>query len=320
MRTIKINFVDYYGGFNPESNFIIDTLRAKYHVEISDNPDYLFFSCFGVIHLSYHHCVKIFFTGESLVPDFNVCDYALGFDWIEFGDRYLRLPLYQTWDSFAQFPRKKEYSEEQVLNRKFCSIVVSNTRSADPIRERFFRLLSEYKKVDSGGRAWNNIGGPVDNKLDFVGQYKFNIAFENNSAVGYTTEKIMEPMVVNSIPIYRGNPLISKDFNPRSFINTHDFKSLEDAVEYIVELDSSDEKYLNMLKQPWILDESIYEWREHLLRFLSTIIEKPLDEARYLSDYGIRERYVRNLKIADFFNNKMRVGRMISAYKRICKK
>lgn len=58
-KNIKIKFVDYYGGFNPESNYIIDTLRIKYDVVICDNPDYLFFSCFGVTHLSYK-CVKIF--------------------------------------------------------------------------------------------------------------------------------------------------------------------------------------------------------------------------------------------------------------------
>ena len=78
------------------------------------------------MHLSYN-CVKIFFTGESLVPDFNVCDYALGFDYIEFDDRYMRLPLYQTWKSFEQFPLQKQYDEEDILGRKFCSIVVSNT-------------------------------------------------------------------------------------------------------------------------------------------------------------------------------------------------
>ena len=127
----------------------------------------------------------------------------------------------------------------------------------------------------------------------------------------------MEPMIMNSVPIYWGNPWIGRDFNVDSFVNVHAFKSLEDVVEHIVKLDTSDEAYLELLKQPWFNSEDILAWKERLLEFLSNIIEKPISEARYLGDYGIRERYVRNLKIADFFNNKIKVGRMISAYKRL---
>ena len=76
--------------------------------------------------------------------------------------------------------------------QKFCSMVVSNAQVSNPIRERFFRLLSEYKQVDSGGRLWNNVGGPVADKQKFIGGYKFNIAFENSAVLGYTTEKIMD--------------------------------------------------------------------------------------------------------------------------------
>ena len=42
----------------------------------------------------------------------------------------------------------------------------------------------------------------------------FTIAFKNDSYPGYTTEKIYEPMYVNSLPIYSGNPLVYRDFNP----------------------------------------------------------------------------------------------------------
>ena len=35
-------------------------------------------------------------------------------------------------------------------------------------------------------------------------KYKFNICFENSSTPGYVTEKIIQSMYVNSIPIYWG--------------------------------------------------------------------------------------------------------------------
>ena len=59
--------------------------------------------------------------------------------------------------------------------RKFCSFVVSNA-DAKPIRQHFFEKLSDYKKVDSGGRFMNNVGGPVADKIDFHRQHKFVIA------------------------------------------------------------------------------------------------------------------------------------------------
>lgn len=44
--------------------------------------------------LNYNNCEKILFTGENYVPDFHPYDYAMGFHYIDFGDRYLRFPLY----------------------------------------------------------------------------------------------------------------------------------------------------------------------------------------------------------------------------------
>ena len=71
----------------------------------------------------------------------------------------------------------------------------------------FFVKLSKYKQVDSGGRTLNNIGGPVEDKMEFIKDYRFVISFENAEYPGYTTEKIIQPMFVDSIPIYWGNPL-----------------------------------------------------------------------------------------------------------------
>lgn len=314
MKRIKIKFVDFWPGFDLDSNFIVKTLSIKYEVIQVESPDYLFFSCFGFTHLSYE-CVKKLFVGENLVPDFNICDYALGFDYLSFGDRYLRLPLYVTYDSFECLKESKLIDNEKLLNREFCSIVVSNNHLADPMRERFFQLLSEYKKIDSGGRAWNNIGGPVDNKYEFIAKYKFNIAFENSSVMGYTTEKIMEPMTVGSIPIYWGNPLISNEFNTKSFVNLHDFKSLEEVVEKIMILDTIEEEYLKVLKEPWIVNDDILKWREKLLDFLSSIIEKPLCSAKYLVKYGRSEMYRRNMLMSEWCNNRFKIGRWVYVVK-----
>lgn len=312
MKSIKIRFVDFWGDFKPQDNFIINVLRKRYVCELSEEPDYLFFSTFGCTHLRYK-CVKIMFIGENLVPDFNFCDYALAFDWLEFGDRYMRLPLYLVRDNFKDFRPNHPFVEEEVLGRKFCSIVVSNAKIASPMRETFFKALSRYKPVDSGGRLWNNVGGPVSDKHQFISQYKFNIAFENSRSCGYTTEKVMDAMIADSLPIYWGNPLIYKDFNPDSFVDISNYKSIDEAVERIIELDRNDALYLEMLRQPWVKEDSVFHWEDRLLSFLTNIMEKPLDKARYLTDYGMQKLYKRNFLLADFVGSKMKVNKIISA-------
>ena len=126
----------------------------------------------------------------------------------------------------------------------------------------------------------NNIGFAVDNKRSFQSGYKFSVAFENNAYrpqfPGYTTEKIMEPMTVNSIPIYWGNPEIYKEFNTKSFVNYYDFSSMGEMIDYIITLDKDDEKYLQLLKNDWFVGNNIPENNkiENIKNFLYNIFKK----------------------------------------------
>jgi hypothetical protein len=202
---------------------------------------------------------KIFYTGENIAPPLHYCDYSFSFDYLD-DERNYRLPHYLLYDGYYELERPK-IIDESLAKRKFCNFVVSNNGCQE--RNSFFSELSKYKKVDSGGKFANNIGNPVDNKVKFQSDYKFSIAFENNAYrpqhPGYTTEKIMEPMTVNSVPIYWGNPEISKEFNTKSFINVYDFDSVDSVINYIEYLDNNDKKYLELLNQPWFNDYNIPE-------------------------------------------------------------
>jgi hypothetical protein len=80
---------------------------------------------------------------------------------------------------------------------------------------------------------------------------------------GYTTEKIMDAMMVRSVPIYWGNPKIAEEFNPRSFLNYHDFPSEEALVEKIIELDRDDAKYMEYLRQPYFHNNQPNQFYDH---------------------------------------------------------
>lgn len=271
-KKIKIDFSDFWGGFDKTDNYFYNLLKEEFDVEISSNPDYLFFSLFGNQHQNYK-CVKIFYTGENIAPPLGYCQYSFSFDYLDDSRNY-RLPHYLLYDGYYELVRPKVI-EESMSTRKFCNFVASNGDCQE--RNKFVQQLSKYKNVDCGGRWMNNIGGPVSDKRKFQSEYKFSIAFENNAYrpqhPGYTTEKIMEPMTVNSIPIYWGNPNINLEFNTKSFINFYDFNSEKDMIDYIIDLDKDDSKYLEMLKQPWFINYNIPETNkiENIKSFLYKI-------------------------------------------------
>ena len=275
-KKIKIDFVDFFRGFDKENNQFTNILRERYDVEISDSPKYIFYSTFGKTYLDYD-CVKIYFTGECIVPDFNLCDYAMAFDHINFGDRYLRVPLYEVLHYKPKYQTLIDGTVPVTEKTDFCGFVVSNDQGMKE-RQQMFNLLSAYKKVDSGGRYMNNIGGPVKDKLAFDQSHKFSLTFENCSHVGYTTEKIVEAFAAGAIPIYYGNPEIGKEFNTKAFVNIHEFASLEDAVRRIMEIDQNDELYKQIKAEPIISGARKDDNR--LRSFLYAIFDQPLESAR----------------------------------------
>lgn len=303
-KRIKIKFVDFFDGFNNNINDFIDVLKERYDVELSDNPDYLFYSGFGYEHLKYS-CIRIFFTGECYTPNFNECDYAIAFDRLSFGDRYLRLPLYNIFQykpEYEQLKKRPFFTKDDLKEKKgFCSFVVSNC-FADDVRAVFYDKLSQYKTVASGGRFRNNIGGAVADKKNFQSEYKFAIAFENTSYDGYCTEKLMEAFAAGAVPIYWGDPGVVKDFNPESFINAHDYNSFDEVVERVKEIDSNDALYIKMRNAPPLLDDNT---DNGLAEFLYHIIEQDIEKAKRRPDSIPAKSNEAMLKRHAFFESKI---------------
>lgn len=238
-------------------DFVRNYLRFvedRYEFELTRDRDapFVFHSIGGHEVLKYPG-VRIFVTGENVTPNFAVSDYALAFDKLAFGDRYLWLPLIKLYrESYAALTMPRP-PVETVLAQKtdFCAYVMSNTTDSAEERIRIFDLLSTYKQVNSGGRWRNNVGGRVPDKLAFQSRHKFVIAFENSSSAGYLTEKFADAAAADAVPIYWGDPDIGELFNPRAFVNCHAFPNLEAAAAEVQRIDRDDEAYRQMLAEPW---------------------------------------------------------------------
>lgn len=273
MKKVRIDFCDFSHNFSKSNNFWFQLLRERFDVELCDQPDFLIYSCYGHEH-RLHSGVRIFYSGESNLPDFRECDYSIAAVKLE-DSRHLQIPHYVAhYDPEMILKRNDDPGKIMAAKKKFCGFLVSGYHPhKNHNRVAFFQKLSKYKRVDSGGRKFNNIGGPVPGgsygKIDFLREYKFNIAFENRLLAGYTTEKIFEPMVARCLPIYWGNPLITEEFNPKSFLNYFEFPGEEALIEKIIELDKDDAKYLEYMRQPYFYDDkpNLFFSRERILDF-----------------------------------------------------
>lgn len=280
---IKIKFVDVHWEFDQKNNFITEIINRNFGgFEISDSPDFLFFSCEGTEHYKYDNCVKIFFTGDPVTPDFNQCDYAIGYDEIEFGERYYKKPYWAN----RMVPDRAMKTDEELLNRKFCNFVYSNESrgTAVELRKAFALKLMAYKHVDCPGKVLNNMQNAIaprhsnwaEGKLHFIEDYKFTIAFENNKMIGYTTEKLEDPLYVYSVPIYWGNPNVENAFNKDAFIFCNGQEdNFEKVINRIIYLDTHDDEYLKIVKAPRMNKTyDVEKEKKNLEEFIVDIVKK----------------------------------------------
>ncbi|MEJ2525024.1 MAG: glycosyltransferase family 10 [Desulfuromonadales bacterium] len=274
---------------------ILEFVKDRYDFEITEDihADYVFYSVDGYDVLRYPG-VRIFVTGENVTPNFAIADYAMGFERLDFGDRYIWMPLIKLYrDAYAVLTRPRRPVAEVLPDKTdFCAYVMSNIRDSAPERVTLFEELSGYKEVHSGGRWRNNVGGPVHDKQAFQARHKFVLAIENCSSPGYLTEKFAQAAQADAIPIYWGDPEIGRLFNPKAFINCHDFNSLAEVVEYVKKVDQNDDLYRTMLREPWFPDSKEPECLkdENFRAFLVNIFNQKPSAAyrRNQSRWGIK--------------------------------
>jgi hypothetical protein len=217
-----------------------------------DQADLLFFSDFGERHWEFKG-LKVYLTGENMLPDFDQCDLAFTPHEAPGEPRAIRFPYYaQVLPGLGSLVGRRPPSATDLDRPGFCSFVASNPRG--PERNAFFRRLYARRKIDSAGRHFNTTGERLADKQSFLLRYRMNLAFENTRSPGYVTEKLVEPLLAGCVPIYWGAPDVYRDFNPDCMINVADFPDFDSAIEHILAVDASPEARLAILNAPVFKD------------------------------------------------------------------
>jgi len=302
---IRVNFVNFWPGFTPDTfKLFFPFVYEKYDFVVSTKPEVVFYSVFTPQYKSENdplfgglaatirpgEFLRVFLTGENFEPHMDRCDFAITFSVRTDHPNHLRIPLWvyenRRWGyGPARLVKDLNTDWEKIADEKiaFCNFVYSNEVQ---YRDSIFDLLSQYKRVDAAGRCRNNMNGwmppmlpnRLQGKLNFLRRYKFTLAIENTIWPGYMTEKLVDPMLVNSIAIYVGDPEAKHSFDRRSYIDSTYFPSIKAMMEFVREVDNDRDLYLKMLAAPFYRNNTIpsYARDENILAFFDRIADAAL--------------------------------------------
>ena len=293
--TIRMMTINCGDEIPPQMNEIApihEVIREKYNIEYVDkDPDILLNGFLGKHPAPKDsQIIKIFYTSEVYLDNdppkyLDTYDLVIGFDFIE-TPNYIRIPFQYT---ALNSQLKHDYDRQAKCNpnkEHFACFLVSNNGEwrqgkfqGAQARTKMFHRLSLYKKVLSGGKHLNNVGGPVPDAQEFLSQCKFTLAYENTlNYPGYVTEKPFNAWLAGTVPIYNTDPVGLVDINKKAVIYAGDFKTEEELVDYIIKVDNDDKLYCDIWNQQ-IIDnpENDYEVIKSKLRIkLNEIFEKKL--------------------------------------------
>ena len=288
---LTVAFSDMWPGFNYDSNFIMDALRhdlgsRPIHGIPYDSavvPHVVIFGPYSESWKSIPASIpKVYFSAENwaLPTDPSISLYLTS-SRVE-NDSFLRIPTWMTfidWFSgsttlpsdssdnpirlplhFATTPHPIPFS----IRNSFCGFVVSNPICT--FRNQVFDTVNQYKRVDSGGALYNNIGGQLSlkypgggcgdiSKHHFFSEHQFTISFENSQAPGYITEKVLHAKMAGCVPLYWGDAQTDSDFAPNSFINLSNTTDPQTVLAVLKKLEVNPEMCARIAATP-ILDEA----------------------------------------------------------------
>ena len=175
----------------------------------------------------------------------------------------LRLSYERTSDVWSPYlPKLPEWEAAQRLEvpekTEAAPLVMFQSALIDRCgRNAFAAALMRQIPVDSYGRVYRNRTLPDDNgratKLAVIGRYRFCLSLENSRAPDYVTEKLFDPLMAGTVPVYRGAPNAAEFAPPRSYIDADAHggaKGLADYLRHLIDSPSEYEAYFAWRGEP----------------------------------------------------------------------
>jgi len=292
---IKIDFKGFWEGFNYLHNEFFAYLINEGLVEINvENPDIVFYSDYISDSDVNTSKPRVLYSPENIPRKNYLFKYHMNYE--KGNKNNFRFQNFFYYPFFYEVTDNKESEYYLYLKKrektKNINFIYSNGNAL--IRNRYFDFLSSHYKIDSFGRYKNNMGrlsaspdkslySRAIQKSELIAEYKFTIAFENSKGVDYISEKIWEPISVNSIPIYYGSEAVFDYFNKDKIIYISSEKDFSKSLSLIREINSSDNLYKEYLDLDIFANEGVKELVKYkslsirFIQYLEKIIQDDVD-------------------------------------------
>lgn len=185
---------------------------------------------------------------------------------------------------YAEFrpERMLFHSDPASKKNRVCMLISSGVNQSR--RKEYLAELMKYTPIDSYGRLYHNkdLEGEDrgwESKIALYSQYKFVIAFENSVLEDYVTEKLYDPLLAGTVPIYLGAPNV-EGYLPgdNCIVRVDRFGSPEELAAYINLCYADNAKYLEYHR--W----RSLPWREDFLKKVAVQNDSPFVRLCWLLD------------------------------------
>ncbi|WP_421914831.1 glycosyltransferase family 10 domain-containing protein [Mesorhizobium sp.] len=166
------------------------------------------------------------------------------------------------WRPYLPGPKWWRNAQRGSLPAKTESAPVAHFQSAAidlSGRVAFASELARHIGIDSYGRhnPTRTIEGPdlgKQTKIETIARYRFCLALENSISPDYVTEKIYDPLLAGTVPVYLGAPNVDEFVPANAYIDASSFSSPADLASYLHHLVETPRDY-----------EAYFAWRTNPL-------------------------------------------------------
>jgi hypothetical protein len=186
---------------------------------------------------------------------------------------------------FTKWHINKSYDElmatidSTVPKSKMLSAIISS-RVQYGTHQKRYAFINKLKGHFKSRLDWfSKNENPIDDKWKGLGDYRYSIAIENGSHAHYFTEKIVDVILSDAVPVYWGAPNID-DYFPKDLVQKIPLDDFEESINIIENLlkETDFSKYQPLLREAKLKILSEYQFFPWLVKVLE---EKKSSNSNY---------------------------------------
>ncbi len=258
---LKVHFNAFWGGFNDSKvkQYFLEILSQVYGQPIiegnQDDSQILMESVFGdtKAHLKkWKHTYQ--YSGEPEIRP-NSTDYSVILSGFETGQPHNNIAIPYYGSVLYEIEHIPDTTTPRNMPTKDVVCIISNPGGG--VRNTFLNELDKHFQVTYAGKYKNNIGGPLPHSyltrefIDYISQFKFVIAMENNERDSYITEKILHGFRAGIIPVYWGAKRTGDFINEDRIIHLKSADHIDSVIARMKAIAASETEWQAVVSKPW---------------------------------------------------------------------